>query len=105
MDRIHVAGNERMATINNIPEPTDIMMAQASPSRSWRSSSRCIGIREHPASFDQSALIDLRISVPCVVVSMSPRRIHRQEYPVPARSRSSYKMPSHVISREAVDGV
>src|ERR1700722_16446767 len=26
VDRVHVAGNERMATINNIREPTDIMM-------------------------------------------------------------------------------
>jgi 2-methylcitrate dehydratase PrpD len=30
VDRVTVAGSERMATINNIPAPTDIMMAQYS---------------------------------------------------------------------------
>ena len=30
VDRVIATGNERVATVNNIPDPTDIMMAQYS---------------------------------------------------------------------------
>ena len=63
VDRVHVAGNERMATINNIPEPSDIMMAQYSIPF-------CVALALYrdprdPASFDQSALIDPDIRAMC----------------------------------------
>ena len=63
VDRVHVAGNERMATINNIREPTDIMMAQYSIPF-------CVALALYrdprdPASFDQSALIDTNIRAMC----------------------------------------
>lgn len=63
VDRVHVAGNERMATINNIPEPTDIMMAQYSIPF-------CVALALYreprdPASFDQSALRDPNIRAMC----------------------------------------
>ena len=56
VDRVTVAGNERMATVNNIPDPTDIMMAQYSIPF-------CVALAlfrdpRDPASFDESALTD-----------------------------------------------
>ncbi|HTI84442.1 MAG TPA: hypothetical protein VL614_28660 [Acetobacteraceae bacterium] len=63
IDRIHVAGNERMATINNIPEPADIMMAQYSIPF-------CVALAlyrdpRNPASFDQSALVNTDLRAMC----------------------------------------
>ncbi|HME21428.1 MAG TPA: MmgE/PrpD family protein [Acetobacteraceae bacterium] len=59
VDRVIVAGNERMATINNIPDPTDIMMAQYSIPF-------CMALAlfrdpRDPVSFDESALVDADI--------------------------------------------
>jgi 2-methylcitrate dehydratase PrpD len=56
VDRVTVAGNERMATVNNIRNPTDIMMAQYSIPF-------CVALAlfrdpRNPASFDDSALSD-----------------------------------------------
>ncbi len=56
VDRVIVAGTERMATINNIANPTDIMMAQYSIPF-------CVALAlfrdpRDPASFDDSALSD-----------------------------------------------
>jgi 2-methylcitrate dehydratase PrpD len=55
VDHVTVAGDQRMATINNIPNPTDIMIAQYSIPF-------CVALAlfrdpRDPASFDQSALI------------------------------------------------
>jgi 2-methylcitrate dehydratase PrpD len=77
VDRVQVAGNERMATINNIPEPTDIMMAQYSIPF-------CVAVALYrdprdPASFDQSVLLDPSIRDMCrrveVTVADPPPRI------------------------------
>jgi 2-methylcitrate dehydratase PrpD len=68
VDRVTVAGNERMATINNIANPTDIMMAQYSIPF-------CVALAlfrdpRDPASFDASALTDPAIRAMCARVSV-----------------------------------
>ena len=69
VDRVTVAGNERMATVNNIPDPTDIMMAQYSIPF-------CVALAlfrdpRDPASFDQSALVDADIRAMCQRVAVT----------------------------------
>jgi 2-methylcitrate dehydratase PrpD len=75
--RVIVAGDERMATVNNIPDPTDIMMAQYSIPF-------CVALAlfrdpRNPASFDQSALSDANIRTMCqrvkVTVATPPTRV------------------------------
>jgi 2-methylcitrate dehydratase PrpD len=77
VDRVTVAGNERMATINNIANPTDIMMAQYSIPF-------CVALAlfrdpRDPASFDDSALNDAAIRAMCgrvsVVVADPPTKV------------------------------
>jgi 2-methylcitrate dehydratase PrpD len=56
---IHVAGNQKMATVNNIPSPTDLMMAQYSLPF-------CIALAHHrnardPASFNLKTFNDAKI--------------------------------------------
>ena len=77
VDRVIVAGSERMATINNIPDPTDIMMAQYSIPF-------CVALAlfrdpRDPASFDELALIDADIRAMCqrvgVTVADPPTRV------------------------------
>jgi 2-methylcitrate dehydratase PrpD len=68
VDRVTVAGTERMATINNIPHPTDIMMAQYSIPF-------CVALAlfrdpRDPASFDDGALSDTAIRELCQRVSV-----------------------------------
>ncbi len=68
VDRVTVAGNERMATINNIPAPTDIMMAQYSIPF-------CVALAlfrdpRDPVSFDAGALNDPEIRGMCRRVSV-----------------------------------
>lgn len=63
VDHVSVAGSERMATINNIPEPTDIMMAQYSIPF-------CVALAlfrdpRDPASYDPSVLADASIRDMC----------------------------------------
>ena len=63
-----MAGTERMATINNIPAPADIMMAQYSIPF-------CIALAlfrdpHDPASFDDGALADPAIRGLCARVSV-----------------------------------
>ena len=76
VDRVAVAGDHRMATVNNIPEPTDIMMAQYSIPF-------CVSLAlfrdpRNPASFDASALADAAIRDMCrhvaVTVADPPNR-------------------------------
>jgi 2-methylcitrate dehydratase PrpD len=76
VDRVTVAGTERMATINNIANPTDIMMAQYSIPF-------CVALAlfrdpRDPASFDDSALTDANIRGMCgrtsVVVAEPPAK-------------------------------
>jgi 2-methylcitrate dehydratase PrpD len=96
VDRVHVAGNERMATINNIPEPSDIMMAQYSIPF-------CVALALYrdprdPASFDQSALTDTNIRTMCrrvdVTVADPPPR-------VPGASKVTIRLKNgEVMSRE-----
>ena len=69
VDRVTVAGSERMATINNIPNPTDIMMAQYSIPF-------CVALAlfrdpRDPASFDDSALKDAAIRTMCGRVAIT----------------------------------
>ena len=69
VDRVTVAGSERMATINNIPEPTDIMMAQYSIPF-------CVALAlfrdpRDPASYDPSALADAGIREMCRCVEVT----------------------------------
>jgi 2-methylcitrate dehydratase PrpD len=77
VDRVIVAGQERMATINNIPDPIDIMMAQYSIPF-------CVALAlfrdpRDPASFDDGALTDPEIRSMCqrtsVVVADPPTKI------------------------------
>jgi 2-methylcitrate dehydratase PrpD len=77
VDRVTVAGTERMATINNIANPTDMMMAQYSIPF-------CVALAlfrdpRDPASFDDSALSDAAIRAMCgkvsVVVADPPTRV------------------------------
>jgi 2-methylcitrate dehydratase PrpD len=77
VDRVTVAGNERMATVNNIPDPTDIMMGQYSIPF-------CVALAlfrdpRDPASFDQSALVDADIRAMCrrvaVTVAAPPTKV------------------------------
>lgn len=68
VDRVTVAGTERMATINNIADPADIMMAQYSIPF-------CIALAlfrdpRDPASFDETALRDAAIRAMCARVSV-----------------------------------
>jgi 2-methylcitrate dehydratase PrpD len=96
VDRVHVAGNERMATINNIPEPADIMMAQYSIPF-------CVALALYrdprdPASFDQSALEDTNIRAMCrrvdVTAADPPPR-------VPGSSQVTIWLRNgHMMSRE-----
>ena len=69
VDRVNVAGNERMATVNNIPDPTDIMMAQYSIPF-------CVALAlfrdpRDPASFDDSALTDANIRAMCQRITVT----------------------------------
>jgi 2-methylcitrate dehydratase PrpD len=77
VDRVTVAGNQRMATINNIRNPIDMMMAQYSIPF-------CVALAlfrdpRDPASFDDSALIDASIRALCdrvaVTVADPPTKI------------------------------
>ncbi len=69
VDCVTVAGTERMATINNIPEPADIMMAQYSIPF-------CVALAlfrdpRDPASFDDTALSDVAIRGMCQRVAIT----------------------------------
>ena len=69
VDRVTVAGTERMATINNIPDPADIMMAQYSIPF-------CVALAlfrdpRDPASFDDTALHDSAIRAMCGRVTIT----------------------------------
>ncbi len=69
VDCVTVAGTERMATINNIANPTDIMMAQYSIPF-------CVALAlfrdpRDPASFDDSALTDTAIRAMCARVAIT----------------------------------
>src|ERR1019366_9938491 len=72
VDRVTVAGTERMATINNIANPADIMMAQYSIPF-------CVALAlfrdpRDPASFDEQALADANIRGMCARVSVVDRK-------------------------------
>ena len=69
VDRVTVAGTERMATVNNIAEPTDLMMAQYSIPF-------CVALAlfrdpRDPASFDDAALGDAAIRAMCRRVAIT----------------------------------
>ena len=77
VDRVIATGNERVATVNNIPDPTDIMMAQYSIPF-------CVALAlfrdpRNPASFDKSAISDADIRAMCkrvaVTVAQPPTRV------------------------------
>jgi 2-methylcitrate dehydratase PrpD len=69
VDQVTVAGTERMATINHIPDPADIMMAQYSIPF-------CVALAlfrdpRDPASFDDTALRDASIRAMCGRVAIT----------------------------------
>ena len=69
VDRVTVAGTERMATINNIPDPTDIMMAQSSIPF-------CVALAlfrdpRDPASFDERGAARSAIRAMCGRVAIT----------------------------------
>lgn len=71
---IHIAGNDRMARVNNIPSPADIMMAQYSIPF-------CVALAHvrdprDPRSFNEDALRDLRIRslAQCVTITVGEDR-------------------------------
>jgi 2-methylcitrate dehydratase PrpD len=69
VDRVTVAGTERMATVNNIRDPADIMMAQYSIPF-------CVALAlfrdpRDPASFDDSALSNAEIRAMCDRVTIT----------------------------------
>lgn len=77
VDRVTVAGTERMATINNIRDPKDMMMAQYSIPF-------CVALSlfrdpRDPASFDDSALASAEIRAMCdrvaVTVAHPPAKV------------------------------
>lgn len=77
VDRVTVAGTERMATVNNIRAPTDIMMAQYSIPF-------CVALAlfrdpRDPASFDDTALSDAAIRDMCgrvaIVLADPPTKV------------------------------
>jgi 2-methylcitrate dehydratase PrpD len=77
VDRVTVAGTERMATINNIADPTDIMMAQYSIPF-------CVALAlfrdpRDPVSFDDTALSDAAIRAMCrrvtIIVANPPTKV------------------------------
>jgi 2-methylcitrate dehydratase PrpD len=66
---IHIAGNDKMARVNNIASPTDIMMAQYSIPF-------CVALAHvrdprDPRSFDETALRDPRIRALCERVAIT----------------------------------
>ncbi len=68
VEQIDVQGTERMATVNNIPDPTDIMMAQYSIPF-------CVALAAYrdprdPASFDDGVLRDAGIRSLCARVNV-----------------------------------
>ena len=97
--RVQVSGNERMATINNIPEPTDIMMAQYSIPF-------CVALAlyrdpQDPASFDQSALADRNIRAMCRSVDVTAAD---PPLKVPGASKVTIWLRNgHMMSREVED--
>lgn len=69
VDHVTVLGNERMATINNIADPSDIMMAQYSIPF-------CVALAlfrdpRDPASFDDGAVCDAAIRAMCANVTVA----------------------------------
>lgn len=99
VDRIDVAGSERMATINNIPEPADIMMAQYSIPF-------CVALALYrdprdPASFDASALVDTNIRALCRRVDVT---VAEPPPSVPGASRVTIRLRNgHIMSREVAE--
>jgi len=71
---IHIAGNDKMAGVNNIPSPADIMMAQYSIPF-------CVALAHlrdphDPRSFDETALRDaqIRTLAQCVKITVADER-------------------------------
>jgi 2-methylcitrate dehydratase PrpD len=71
---IHIAGNDKMAGVNNIPSPADVMMAQYSIPF-------CVALAHlrdphDPRSFDETALRDPRIGelAQCVKITVAEER-------------------------------
>jgi 2-methylcitrate dehydratase PrpD len=73
---IHIAGNQKMATVNNIPAPADLMMAQYSLPF-------CVALAHHrnprdPASFDAKSFNDpaIRALAQRVTISVADEARH-----------------------------
>ena len=79
---VMVVGETRMAEVNNIPEPTDVMMSQYS-------TPFCVALALYrdgrdPASFGEHALNDPKIRALCRRVSVRPREGHVGHGDVPS---------------------
>jgi 2-methylcitrate dehydratase PrpD len=79
---VTVVGEKRMAEVNNIPEPTDVMMSQYS-------TPFCVALALYrdprdPASFGESALNDPAIRSLCRRVTVRPAEGHAGHHDVPS---------------------
>src|SRR5260370_27483806 len=79
---VTVVGEKRMAEVNNIPEPTDVMMSQYS-------SPFCVALALYrdprdPASFGEDALNDKAIRSLCRRVTVRPAHGHAGHVDVPS---------------------
>jgi 2-methylcitrate dehydratase PrpD len=106
VEQVNVAGNERMATINNIAEPADVMMAQYSIPF-------CVALAlfrdpRDPASFDESALADPAVRAMCrrvavTVADTSIVTVRLRDGSTLVREAAEFDgMPSRPLSREAL---
>ena len=84
---IHIAGNQKMATVNNIPQPADLMMAQYSLPF-------CVALAHYrnprdPASFNMKSFNDpaIRTLASKVKISVADEAGTATPSPRPSRSR------------------
>jgi 2-methylcitrate dehydratase PrpD len=95
---IHIAGNDKMAGVNNIPSPADIMMAQYSIPF-------CVALAHmrdprDPRSFDETALCDPQIRALAQRVKISVAKVQ----PTPLAAAVTVTLQDgRVLSRSVVD--
>ena len=98
VESIHIAGNEKMAGVNNIPSPSDIMMAQYSVPF-------CVALAHlrdphDPRSFDETALRDAQINAlaHCVKITVA------EEHPTPLAAAVSVALRDGRVLTRTVTG-
>src|SRR6516164_9545631 len=98
VESIHIAGNDKMAGVNNIPSPSDIMMAQYSVPF-------CVALAHlrdphDPRSFDETALRDAQINAlaHCVKITVA------EEHPTPLAAAVSVALRDGRVLTRTVTG-